>query len=507
MAAVTPPETEPPDLQRGRFSGSPEQSLRSRAARGVIVNAGFNIVVQGLTAVQGLLLATLLPVDQYGLWGLIGVTLGTLLWLGGIGLDDKYIQQDEHDQVSAFQIAFTLQTLLCTLFIGLVAITVPLFALAYDKPEFVAPALVLGLGAMPAIALQTPLWAFYRQMDFMKQRRLQLWGPVVSLVLLVPLAAAGLGVWAPVIATLASAWAIAIAALWASPYPLRFRWRRGALREYTTFSVPIFISSATGVLGAQIPVLVAANTLGVNAIAALTLANTLAVFAYRVDALVTGTLYPAICAVADRVDLLYETFSKSNRLALLWAMPCGMGVVLFAQDFVDFVLGDEWSFAVPLIQITAACAAVNQIAFNWGAFFRARADTRPMAVSDTAAFVTMMGVGLPLLIGDGLVGYGIGLAAATCVALVIRIIYLTRLFPALSIIGHSARATLATVPAVAVIGLLRLAGGDRGLLRAIGEAVLFVAIAAASSYLLEGRLVREAVQYLRRRAAPATAPA
>ena len=50
--------------------------------------------------------------------------------------------------------------------------------------------------------------------------------------------------------------------------------------------------------------------------------------------MVTQTLYPAICAVKDRPDLLFESFWKSNRLALLWAAPIGAAAALFAGDFV-----------------------------------------------------------------------------------------------------------------------------------------------------------------------------
>ena len=39
----------------------------------------------------------------------------------------------------------------------------------------------------------------------------------------------------------------------------------------------------------------------------------------------TNTLYPAICAVRDRKDVLFEAFVKSNRLALMWALPFGFG--------------------------------------------------------------------------------------------------------------------------------------------------------------------------------------
>ena len=504
MSAVPPPDLDEPPAHGGRFVGPATLSLRVRAARGVLVNASFNVAVQALTAIQGLALAGLLTVDQYGLWGLLTVTLGTLLWLGAVGLDDKYIQQDEPDQEEAFQIAFTLQTILCTIFMGIVAVAMPLFALAYGRPELVTPALVLGLAAMPAIALQTPLWVFYRQMDFVRQRRLQLWGPVVSLVILVPLAATGFGIWAAVWATLASSWVLALVAVRASPYPLRFRWRRGAAREYTSFSAPLFVSSSTGVLTAQIPVLVASNTLGLDAIAALTLANTLAVFAYRVDALVTGTLYPAICAVADQLDVLFETFSKSNRLALLWALPCGAGVVLFAGDFVDHVLGDEWAFAVLLIQVAAASAAVNQIGFNWSAFYRARGNTRPIAIADSAAFVVVMAVGVPLLATNGLTGYAVGMVLATVTGIAARMVYLARLFPALQIAGHVLRAALPTIPAVGAVLLVRMVDGSRTPVRALAEASLFIAVGAAASVLAERRLLVESLRYLRGRTVPAT---
>ena len=44
-------------------------------------------------------------------------------------------------------------------------------------------------------------------------------------------------------------------------------------------------------------------------------------------------MYPAICAVQDRLELLRESFVKSNRLALMWAMPFGVGIALFAATW------------------------------------------------------------------------------------------------------------------------------------------------------------------------------
>lgn len=46
---------------------------------------------------------------------------------------------------------------------------------------------------------------------------------------------------------------------------------------------------------------------------------------------------------------MFESFVKSNRLALMWGAPFGVGLSLFA-DLVDHGIGDEWKPAVGLLQ-------------------------------------------------------------------------------------------------------------------------------------------------------------
>jgi O-antigen/teichoic acid export membrane protein len=375
----------------------------------------------------------------------------------------------------------------------------PLFALVYDQPKIVGPGMLLAL-AMPAAALQAPLWVYWRRMDFLRQRTLQIWDPVVSLIVVVALAAAGLGVWALVIGTLAGVYAASIAALLAAPYPLRLRYEPGALRAYASFSWPLFAGSFSAVLIALVPALIAARTKGLAVVGAIALANVIVQFAYRVDEVLTQVLYPAICSVKDRRDLLFAAFSKSNRLALLWALPIGAAGALFAPDFVRWVLGEKWRIAVTLIQVLAVTAAINQIGFNWGAFYRALDRTRPIAVANFVLLLGVLGIAVPLLVTHGLDGYAVGMAAATAVALVLRLWFLARLFPALRIVSHVGRSVLPTIPAVAAVLAIRLAAGPgRTLGQAVAEVVVFVLTAAAASAVLERDLLREAIGYLRRR--------
>jgi O-antigen/teichoic acid export membrane protein len=459
-----------------------------------VINGVFLVGLNVLGLVKGFVVAAMLGAAVYGVWGLLTVAFATLFWLAAVGFDDKYLQQDRADQLAAFQVAFTLQAGLCAVFMAVVAVAIPLFGLLYGVPEIVWPGLTLGL-TLPAIALQTPMWVHYRRMDFVRLRLLQAAEPVASLVATVALLAAGLEIWGLVLGTLAGSWVAAAVAVRSSPYPLAIRYEPGAVREYASFSWPLFVGAASGVLITQIPTAVAARTLGVTAVGAMALASNISQFGNRVDDVVTQTLYPAICMVKDRGDLLFEAFSTSNRLALLWAMPCGIGLALFAPDLVPLLLGEKWRFAVPVVQIFGGMAALNQVGFNWTAFFRARGETRPIAVANLVLLVVGLAVAVPLLVEEGVTGFAYGMTAATAAVVAVRLVYLTRIFPAFAMVRHIARGAAPT--AVAAIAVL--------VLRAATEAVPpgaeiagFVIVGLAATVAFEHSLLREVVGYLRR---------
>jgi O-antigen/teichoic acid export membrane protein len=476
------------------------RGLRGRVARGTIVNTVYLVSINALTIIQGLLLARLLGTSQYGLWGLLAISFGTLFALGGLGLNDKYVQQDHPDQKAAFEIAFTLQAMLIGLFTVIALIAIPLFALLYDEPRILVPGLLLA-AAMPLLALQTPIWVFYRRMDFVKQRLLQGLTPVITFLITIPLAIAGLGFWSLVIGTLAGSVVTSALAVHFSPYKLRFRYERGAIREYASFSWPLFVGSISLVLMFQVPITIASRELGVAAVGAISFCSQLTQYTNRVDDIITHAMYPAICAVKNERDLLFESFSKSNRMALLWGIPLGVGAALFAPQLVPRVLGHSWEFAIPLLQILAVSAAVNQIAFNWTAFARARGDTGVLAAGAVLGMIATIAVGVPLLLSHGLTGFGFAMLGAMVASMLVRLVYLSKLFPARSIAAHVARSFVPTLPATLVILGERQLGWDPGsLAQLLAEASAFVALVAATTWITDRSLLREAIGYMRHRA-------
>ncbi|MFL5843133.1 MAG: oligosaccharide flippase family protein [Solirubrobacteraceae bacterium] len=480
---------------------APPRDMRRRVARGTMINGAFLLLVNGVGLLRGFIVAAFLTASDYGLWGVILILLYTLVWLKQAGIGEKYIQQTEADQELAFQRAFSVELALSFVALVIGLILVPLLALAVGQHEAILPGLLLLL-ALPAMALQSPLWIFARRLDFARQRRLQAVDPLVGFVVTVVLVAAGAGYWGLLAGTLAGAWTAAAVSWRVSPIRMRaVRLERETIREYAAFSWPLLVSGATTIVFAQSLAIVGTRAVGLAGVGAISLSSTLNQFAGRADQAVTDALYPAICRVVDRTDLLLETFLKSNRLALLWGVPYGVGACLFAPDLVHFVLGsNEWGHATTLLQVVAACAAAHQVGFNWDSFYRAQGRTRQTGVMAVFTLVVFLVVTVPLLATKGLDGLAVGMIVQEVATVGLRWYYLGRLFPGFHLPVFLARSIAPQIPvALLIVGVRLGESGERTWWMAAGELALYGLATLAVIVLLERTLVREAMGYLRRR--------
>ena len=490
------PETEGSARFEGRIPGL-KGSLRRHAARGTIINSAFQVGLAILLLVQRMLVAIFLTPEELGIGGVVLVTLLTLLFIKNAGISEKFVQQSEKDQEGAFQKAFTFELIVTAAFLAVVALVLPIFALAYGRWDIVPAAAVLSFAVIGA-SLQAPTWVYYRRMDFVRQRVLQAVDPVTTFVITIGLAIAGAGYWSLVIGVVIGAWTGGIVALRACPYKIALRIDRETARSYFHFSWPLVVAGASGAVLAQGSVLVGAHTVGIAGVGAIALASSIVAFSDGVDTIVTGTLYPAICAVRERADLLNEVFVKSNRLALMWGIPFGIGLALFAGDLVHFVLGDKWVPAIFVLQAFGLMAAADQLGFNWTAFLRALDYTRPLAVVAGVQVAMFLAVTIPLMATDGLHGFAIGMMITTAVTITARTYYLGKLFAGFQMLWHAGRAIAPAVPATIVILALRLVeSGDRTATLSIVELALFVSVTVATTALLERPLLRELLGYLR----------
>ncbi len=493
-----------PDQRRPAMSDRlpfPRAQLRHRTLRGVAVTAGFLVLIDGLVVAQGLIVTRLLGPRAIGLYGVVSITVISLITLKRVGIDEAFVQQQEAEQEREFQYAFTLEFVLSVVMALIILAGAPLVALIYRDDRLTA--LMASLCYLPlAFALQAPLWVFLRQMDYGRQRGLQALQPLISFMVTIPLAAAtNLGVWSLVVGQIAGYIVAVAAAIAVSPYRLRFRYDRQVTARYVRFSAPILLTVVAGMIVVQGQVLAIKLHSGLAAAGYITLAVTLTRYIDRADTIVIGTIYPAICVIQNQRRALEEMYLKSNRATLIWVLPYAAGIVLFAPDLVHFALGPKWYPSIILLQGLAIVGAITQLGFNWFAFYRAHGNPRPQAIEVSAGTAAFLVFGIGGLLLDGFHGFVLGRIIAALVALAVRGVLIRRMLP-----GVRYRLLLApTLPplvlATAAALALRLAlwGGHRSFWQALTEAVLFLGIYGVLAMRRERNLVAELFTALRRR--------
>ena len=271
-------------------------------------------------------MAGFLSTTEYGVWGVLSALLGTLLILKQVGIGEQFVQQDEDDQELEFQRAFTLELVIQRrLRAGRDRAARRSCRPSTNSPSSSRPGCALLLvvalrrAAGAAVRSSTAAWtsapaapaggraAGRLRADHRARRSpASVTGPSSSAALPAqPHGGRGASELRPTACACASTATRAQRTALLMAHPARralgaSSWRRASPRSATPRS---------GLAGFGIVVLTAQ----------------ISQFADRADQAITDTLYPAICAVKDRVDLLHESFVKSNRLVLMWSLPFGAG--------------------------------------------------------------------------------------------------------------------------------------------------------------------------------------
>ena len=484
------PPLSPRDADRG--SGS----LRTNAARGVLINSAFRVGIAVLNLARTLVIVAFLTPEEFGFYGLIIAAFTSLSFIRQNGVSARYLQQNEPDQQLAFQRAFSVELVFSAFFFVCFLAIVPLYAFIYGDKDLVGPLLVCSPLLLIG-AFQAPIWIYYRRMEYFRQRVFESIDPVLSTVLMIGLAAAGTGYWGLIAGAITASVIAAIAAVSASPYRLALRFDRATFRQYVSFSGPLITYGVASLVVIQGTLMIGEAELGLAAVGAIGLAGSLARFSTGIETLINRTLYAPICAAQDRIDVLREVFEKSNRIGLMWAAPFGLGLTIFAADIVD-VLGEDWRLAEPLLEIAGGIFALQVVGFTWQSFYAARGETRPSFVAAMLNIAAFALATVPLIFVLGIEGVLWGQAIGAAAQFVLRSVYLRRLFHGFSILRHTVRAFAPVIPAVAAVLAVKLLVDERSLGLAIAELTLYLAIVVGLTWRGERPLIAETVGYMRR---------
>ncbi|MGI8608646.1 MAG: oligosaccharide flippase family protein [Candidatus Dormibacteria bacterium] len=471
--------------------------LGQRALHGVILTAAFALGIEALKAAAGLLSARLLLPSDFGVAGVAIYAIALVAAVFNLDVESRLIQAKTSPDES-YDYAFTLQCV-AGLGYGLLAVAAgPVLARVYGVPVLVPVCAVLALQAVTLPGL-VPLAVLQRDLDWMRQRLVGSVGPVLGAVATVTLALQHAGVWALIVGQVLSALAGPVVLWGVVRRRPRLRWPipRQDLRFFLSFGWPLWVGGLLWLASSNGMILEVKLALGLTVLGYFRVATGLGERIDTAERVLSSVLFPVICRLTDP-DHLRRAFNVSARMLLLWAVPTGLGLAVFATDLVHIVLGPRWEQIIPLVRVEGVVEVFNSIATMWALFYAAAGNTRP-------SLWLSLQVNLLLLASIGIAGFLFGIVGvagvvglASLFSLYQRRRLVQRLFPGLPVVRPALplllSGLLASAIAVALTGLVGTQGWPSLALRLAA----FAAVFCAGAWLVERRLILEGISLMRR---------
>lgn len=482
--------------------------LAGLAGRGGIVNVGFGSLIQGVAAVQSVIIGHLLGPEILGLYALAtgGVIIGTTL--KDFGISQKVVQERDTDLYTAYGVAFTLEIALAgAAFILVAGVVGPVLALAYHRAVLLPVVAALGLSVFTTAFLYLPASIPYREMNFVRRNLIMAVGPIATFAVTVPAAIEGLGIWSLVAGDLAGFAAASVVMFGAGSVRPHVVVDRAVMRRFLRFGGPLWGAGLLSTASGWIATVVISGVLGVRSVGYFSLSQGWASQATQVDGYLSDTLFPALCSIQSSAARQRRAFDLACRLSMGWAAPVGAGMMLFASPAVHTFLGPHWKPAIFLLQAEGAGVVINSIAYSWNMFYAARGDNRPSLVSSALAAGWLLGVFVPLTVVFGLHGVAGAIVLLSLGAYLLRQHYLRKIFGDIRLVSMVWREWLAAgVGAAPVLGVRALGWHPTGPVNLVGQAMMFGAAALGAFAVLERRMLTDVLLSVRRSAPAAGEP-
>jgi O-antigen/teichoic acid export membrane protein len=396
----------------GETGEAEPEALSGVVTRGASLAGAGYVITQVFTFAAYLALARLATPADFGRFtaGAVVVNAGAVLGESGIEAALLHRRRQMEAAVNSAWVA----TFLGGIGLTLVALaSAPLIGVFFHSEETGIVAAALSGWMMLRMMCIVPDALLMRRFSFARRVFIDPLSTIFFAAGAIPAAAAGLGVWALVIGTYASA-ILNVTAAWVFA-----RWRprprlarRDVWRELSRFGRPVVGGNLIRRFVQEIPVLALGRFSGAGALGQFTYATRIATQSLGAVINVGGyVLLPAF----SRLSVHDARFRTAVRTALHWlcilSFPAGMLLVPLGTPSVVLIFGEQWreaGHAAMALGVYCAALGLDSIASEaWKA--NGRTDMLPR-MHGVSLVLTLVFVGA--LVQFGVVGVAIGLSAA-----------------------------------------------------------------------------------------------
>jgi PST family polysaccharide transporter len=193
---------------------------------------------------------------------------------------------------------------------------------------------------------------------------------VISGVIALFLAYSGFGVWALVIQQITAAFLSSVAFYILSNYKPKLFWDKKTLKPHINFSLPLVGMGSINYWSRNADNFFIGKFLGAELLGIYSRSYSIMMLPVgRISGVLSSVLFPSLSLIQDDSQRVTSIFLKITRAIAFVTFPLMAMLALGAKDFVNLILGDEWSEMIPILQILASVGALQSLATLNGNIF------------------------------------------------------------------------------------------------------------------------------------------
>jgi PST family polysaccharide transporter len=379
---------------------------------------GKQLIALAATAI----LARVLSVSDYGLFGMVVAITALVQSFADLGLSWATIQQKEITR-SQIDSLFFINVFSGLLLWATCAFSGRYLVAFYHQRELAGIASLLGASFFFAGCSAQPRALLQRQMRFKEITLSDQWSTLVGAVLGITAALSGLGYWALVLQMVTQQFVSAVLLLALGDYRPRFPRTLHGLAGLLSFGGYIAGYGAINYFSRNLDNVLVGRFCGPEQLGyysrayfLMTLPTVLA------SGMLAGVMIPALSALQHDHQRMASAFSRSVRWIGLLGCPAAIGLAACAPDFVRFVYGSKWMPLVPILLWLCLAGALQPVQTAVGWLYVVTGRGRAMFLIGLVTSSLTVGA---FLVGIGYGAVGVARAYAlvnTCLALPVMFI-------------------------------------------------------------------------------------
>ena len=326
------------------------QSLKSKAAKGMAWSAFGIFSTQSISFVIGIILARLLMPADYGLIGMLAIFFAVSQLFIESGFSSALIQKIDRTETD-YSTIFYFNLLVSTALYLILFFTAPLIAEFYNAPELTLLTRVLSLNILIsalAIVQQARLKIL---LDFKTPALITLISVAISGSLGVVLAYSGYGVWALVVQSLCATAIRTLLFFFFNKWIPRLVFSISSLKQLFGYSSKLLAAGLVATIVNNLYSILIGKIFSSKDLGYYTRAKQFPeLLSGTITSILQGVTFPILASLQNERDRMVTVYGRLMRITVFFVIPTLTLFALLTEPFIRLFLTEKWMPVVPLIQ-------------------------------------------------------------------------------------------------------------------------------------------------------------